>query len=341
MPYITLDMNLCQSLKDLRKSNNLSGKQLSALLNKSPAYISKLETNAIKKIEVDDLLDIFKCIFSDDKETFRIKFDEFIKNCEFKRSKKDIEQADWQRNFDTVIRIIPIVGDLPEFIISELNRLDKSVSDVVNRANINEDLDEKKKRLLLKLPSNFWHTLFVDTKDECTSIIIDLSVSEIEDILKGKVQESNFITLQAFLYNLYKYEFPNDFEKAYKKAENELFNHQFFTIEEKFRRKKENKDAESNTILTEHDKKNIKLGNDIIHGFQTASQFNIKYANEHMQMICNNMHSDLMFSIAYFSLDTSKLSSLSKDDKTKFLQDVKRLIDKYASADKQLEIFDV
>lgn len=58
-------------------------------------------------------------------------------------------------------------------------------------------------------------------------------------------------------------------------------------------------------------------------------------------MICNNMHSDLMFSIAYFSLDTSKLSSLSKDDKTKFLQDVKRLIDKYASADKQLEIFDV
>ncbi len=323
MPQITFTEELGIALKELRKENKITAKSLSEILGKSNTYISKLESGSIKKIDIDEIDKIFHAIFKDN-EKFNIHFDEFIAKCSISLTKSEIEEEDWLLNFDTVLRKIPVPSDLVDYINQVLINANKSIAEIVARVNLNEDIPCDKK-LFKDKGVNLWHTI-----NEKTCIFIEMSYEEIERILQKKQTECNFVTLNAFLFNLNKFLY-SDNNIITEKTLNTLYDFKFYTIrEQRERLSQSHSEVEVEEILTDFDKINRKLLGDILGGLSTFSDFDIMYSNDKLTSLLKNLKADLSLTMAFIGIDISPLKDFDVETKRNFMKDVVSTVKKYS-----------
>lgn len=329
MPFVYLSQELGVEIKELRIKNKIKSKDISAAIDKSPTYFSKLEKGEIQKIDYDDLMKIFHTIFPD-RKIFEVRFEEFINKCTLKYSEDEFKKQTWIMNFDTVYRQIPIPPELVDYCNKQMEIAKISMSEVVARINLNEDIANKNLDYS-KYNKNEWYW-----ENEWFAVM-DISSDDIEKILNRQNQTANYITIEALVYNILKFLIP-DFVQAHAKTIEILTSFKFYSIVEKNRKLAQTHSPEElDEILTDFDKVNDKLKRNIIKNIERFSTLNIKYANEKLMALSNNFDADAPITIAYLGVELSALKDLDINTKRKFIQDIENLVEKYKTITPETE----
>ena len=175
------------------------------------------------------------------------------------------------------------------------------------------------------------------------SIKIKLSEDQLNRILDKAYDVAPYIFVFCILFYLLKIEKYQDTisitdeqnREIMKETADILGGFKFLSISEKNRLITEKQSQEEiQEILNSFDKDNIEILNDIIAGFQFASEHNIKSTNEQLKAFGENMHWDLGFMLRIISLNYTSLKETSVSNRKNLLAEIEALVKKYCELPK-------
>lgn len=330
MAKLTVTENLGSCLKNLRIKYNIKAIDVSKYINKSGAYITKLEKAEIKSIDMDELLKILAFITqnNDDDDVNKV-IEKILNECNLQYSKEEAEEEEWMMNFDTVVREIPIPIALKDFLNHKLNELSLSTDELSNYINSNFDLYDDNNVFLYgdisNQPRNLW--IFNNGK---SYIIMHLEKKTIDSILSGERDCCNYVTMQSIVLTIFK-KMNYSVDEAYKETYNKLNEFKFYSLTQK-KRILSAHDAEKDITkyLNEFETNNLTIINNIIHHIKFFSDINLKYTNSKLEKLNKNFEIDPSLTMAFLGIDISKLKKIDVETKREFIKEVNNLINEYS-----------
>ena len=334
MPRATVTNELSEILRSMRQQNKIQAKNLAMHIGKSPAYISKLENGGIQSIDTGELYEILRYISQENRTSELVE--QIYKTLTVKYSNKEIEEQIWFTNYDTVECRLPVPEALRVDLNNRISSLGISRNYLISRINANETLSCEVISDI-SIPYNQWFS----TKRKghnSQSIKISLSEKQLDDILDKIDYVESYVFVFSVLFYLIKIEkyqdtilLSDEQNGDLMKATTQILNsYKFLSIAEKnslIAEKKNEKEVIS--LLSSFDEANIEIMNDILNGFNFATQHNIKSANEQLKNFSNNMHWDLGFMLKLISLEFNSLQDTSFSNKKNLLLEIQALITKY------------
>ncbi len=334
MPRAIVTPALSETIRSIRLQNKIHAQKLATLIGKSPAFISKLENGNLKTIDSEELYVILKYISKEEPDL--ILADQIYNSLKLKYSAKEIEKQIWFANFDTVKCLIPIPEALIDYINNTLDTSNIARDYLLKRINANEALSEREINDNT-ITCNEWYASETDGEN-VQSIKIKMSLDSLNKILDKKQDRIPYIFLFCIVFYILKIrEFSSnvsiseDDNTRLMNSTSEILNSfKFYSISEKNRLI--NEQATKNNIsdiLNSFDRENIDIINDIITGFQLASQRDVKTTNEKLFTFSKNLHWDLGFMLKLISLDFNTLGDTNYSNKKKLLEKIEQLIVEY------------
>jgi len=327
MPKVKLTEELSKAIKNTRNDKGVHAADLAQHLEKSVAFISKLENNKAEYVEFEVLLSIFRFLLGS-KEEFEAYIQPLLEKSTMELTEKEIEKQEWIQVFDLQIRQIPIPTSLISFLSEKISEIAVSQEEVIEKMNRNEELDIDTDELESK-PTN---VLIFDRKRQegYSYIVFEQKKSLLTDLLEGKIQTINYILMEGIIRTIYKMDGHSP-ESAATIAVSTLNSHKFYSLYEKKKLLRGNqRGVELNALLSEHDKQNIQSVNAIIRHIKILSDWNVDYANRKLKNLEESFKIDPSFILAVIGSEFFKLSSLDKDERKAFLTDLAVLIDRYS-----------
>jgi transcriptional regulator with XRE-family HTH domain len=343
---IIVTPELADTLRDIRLQNKIPAKMLAKHINKSPAYISKLESGNIQTLDNHDLHSILQFILHADNDPDVIA-EAIYKSLKYKYTKKEIEEQLWFTNFDTVERKLPIPTSLVDAIINQLESLGVTREQLLSRINANEALTDEDNNDDT-IPLNLWyHQSSIGGSAQSIKICMD---SKFLDTLLSKEDDvSPYIFIFAIVFYILKIsKFSNQVKisddsnmELMAEATAMLNEHKFFSIAEKnaLMSEKETQD-EMYELLSAFDRDNMEIIGKIIAYFKIATEYNIKEANERLKKCSENMDWDLGFMIRIISLDYLTLRKISVSNKRKLIAEIERLVYEYSQLPENMNMIE-
>ena len=141
MPKIVVTDKLADTFKMLRMQNGIKSKDLAEHLGKTPGYVSKLEEQEVKNIELETVESIFSFLLGEDYKKTEI-WEQIYASLQIKYSKAEIDEEIWFSNFDTVYRYIPIPETIIDYFNEKIVSLNITREYLLQRINANEALSE-------------------------------------------------------------------------------------------------------------------------------------------------------------------------------------------------------
>lgn len=341
MPKIVVTDRLADTLKMLRMQNGVKSKDLAKHLGKTPGYVSKLEKQEVKNIEIETVESIFSFILGENYKKTEI-WEQIYASLQIKYSKAEIEEEIWFANFDTVYRYIPIPDSIIDYFNDKITKLNITREILLKRINANEALPYEEINNS-KIKPNIWYT---STSEKCSSIKINMSEEMLSDILDKKMLSSPYIFIFCILYYLIKIEKYGDVVKIedsqIRQINNEttsiLNSHKFYSIIERDNivngaQSKE----EIQNLLSSFDNDNAKLISEILNELKFASEMDIRITNERLTGFLKNLNENVWFTLKIISLNYYLLESIDMPQRKEFLKDVEMLIQKYTDNQKMIK----
>lgn len=337
MPKIDMSTELGLRIKELRLKSKVKAKDLAVFINKSPAYISKLENGEIKQIEDSIFRNIINFITKDENG-----YEDFMERISEDISPDELEESILFFNFDRIHRKIPVPEELFELISNKMTKLDISASKLIEYVNMNEDLDEvfflENSINKSDCEENVWIPYKeVNDGESYTSMFILLNYSPelLTDLLTKKIDKSDYTFIYAIIYHLLKYENKlqqdkQPTQKLKEETEEILHSYKFYTIAQRRSFSEISKSIEEyDRLLSDFDKNNMNLVNQLLQPIKLISDYDVKYANSKLLNIVNNMEIDPSFSLSFMALPIKELKSVNASIKREFLREVEQLIEIY------------
>lgn len=336
MPRAEITQELRETIKDFRIKNGIPSKILAEHINKSPAYVSKLEKGDINSIDIKELSSILRFITKENSNTKSAE--QIYLSLKLKYSPKEIDEQLWFRNYDTIERLIPIPHELLEYINNELvnNSISRSYLNI--RINSNEALSKDEISDTSK-PENIWYSVPYGNSFK-SNIKIHFPLDSMEDILDGKTESSRYMFIFCIVFYIQKIIKYNekviisddDYNLLYQNTTNILNSYKFYSISERnilynAEIKKANQELEG--LLNSFSQQNSHYITEILKQFMLASDYNLTNTNQQLCHFNENLHWDLGFMLALISLDFSKLNNVNVRNKKELLKEIKKLVDKY------------
>lgn len=336
MPRAIITPELTETLRSIRLQNKVQAKKLAEHLQKSPAYISKLENGGIQTIDTKELYNIFQFI-SRESNSMEVA-EKIYKSLKIRYSSKEIEEQLWFTNYDTVDCLLPI----PEALIQELNdrikKLEISRQYLNERINANEALTSEEINDN-SIPFNQWfHQKRIGGSAQ--SIKIKLSEKQMNKILDQQIDVAPYVFVFCISFYILKIEsygetvsLSDEENSALMKRTTSILNsYKFYSIFEKnaLIAQKQTED-EVHELLNSFDNTNIEIINDILTGLHVASKHNIKSTNTQLGQFSKNMHWDLGFMLRLISMEFTLLQKTSVSNKRNLLNEIEGLIQKYSA----------
>lgn len=326
MKTIYLTQNFSELLRQFRIRNGKSAKDICTIINRTPSYLSKLESGMTKKIESSLFISICNAIAENED-------DGIVSFISFSFQKQNIKNFDADTmltlaNIDDVLYKFYSPKALLEYIKSKMDSLNISLIDLVTELNSNKDLQSLPDNKLDTIEAN----LYSYTDDSKEQIVIKLYYTreEIENILNGS-QKSNYATLNAILYTIYKLSGMTNDNAGIKAIK---------TLNERFKiistRKKHiitiNSIEDEEKYLGTLEPSVEKDYQSVIEGIRLALLISQnKGGSNRITKLKQNLANDLGFTFTYISTDLSKITSLPKKHKKEFIQELQTLIEKYSA----------
>jgi len=327
---------LADTLRSIRLQNKIQAKALATHIGKSPAFVSKLESGNIQTIDTTELYEIINFVLGDTDDQAELA-EKIYASLKFKYSKEEIEEQLWFTNFDTVERQIPVPGSLIDELIRIMETNQISYEYLLKRINSNEALTEEEN----EDDSIVYNQWYYQNRQggSGSSIKIKMEEGQLQSLLSKKSDVSPYVFILCTALCLLKIDrfgdqvqiSPEDYQELMANAIDLLNTHKFFSISEKDRLLSGRRTQdEISDILSTFDRDNIEILNEIISGFQFASECNIKTTNNQLKKFCENMHWDLGFMLRIISLDFKNLEKTSVSNKRKLIKAFEELIAEYA-----------
>lgn len=335
MPRAIVTPELAETLRSIRLQNKVQAKNLAAHIQKSAAFISKLENGNIQTIDTEELYKILQYISNGSNSTELA--DQIYKSLKFKYSAKEIEEQVWFINYETVECLLPLPDELIDSFNERIERLNISRQYLHSRINANEALSQEELNDNSIVCNQWYHQKHKEGNVQ--SIKICLSEKRLDAILDKKYDVAPYVFVFVIMFYLLKIEYYgntitlSDEENSalMQKTTDELKKYKFLSISEKnlLIAEKQTKEEIQN-LLGSFDKDNIEIISDILSGFRFASEHNIKSTNEQLQKFEQNMRWDLGFMLRAISLDFSSLETTSVSNRKNLLAEIEALIKKYS-----------
>lgn len=336
---IIVTLELGTRLKDFRNQYKIKAKDVATMLNKSAAYVSKLEKGEIKQIEKSEFRRIVNFITGSE-DGYEI----FFKYASDLANEEEIEKATYLLNFDWIERVLPIPDEMVEFINNKLSKNEIDIKELVEYINKNDDIEPEffAEHDIDKEAngSNIWYNYYeVDSNKVKRSYIwVELNCNTVEDILSRRKKESNYLTIYVILYHIFKLEIlkknlslnNRDRSIAQKKTEDKLQSFKFYTLADKRKTLSRSKvQIEIDEALNKFDYDNRVLTTKLVRYLSVLSDFDVSYTNKKLEGIINNFEkTDISFAVAYMAISLEKLNDLPIEVKHNFLKGVNDLIQK-------------
>lgn len=340
MPRAILSPTIADTIRNIRLQKKIQAKQLAKIINKSPAFISKLENGTLNSIDTDELFKLLNYLAGD--ESANSIADQIYSSLELRYSEKEINEFLWFKNYDTVECRIPIPDILIDDINSRIESLGISREYLLSRINANESIPEEDK-LDDAIPYNQWYQKR-HSGVFSSSIKILLTKDEMNLYLDKKGVLAPYVFVQCILFYLNKIEKYGEETYLSKDQSDELMDNtvdelnanKFRSIAEKHRliSQKRNQ-SELKEALNSFDTENIEIINEVIQGFQFASEHDIISTNKQLDAFRKNMHWDLAFMLKLISLDYVGLEHTSISNRKKILEEIADIIKRYKSLPKE------
>lgn len=331
-----------------RLQNSIASKALAAHLERSPAYISKLEKGEIKTIEESELTCILMYIVRDG-NSFSEKLETVTETLVRHFSRETCNRQFWLQTYDWVARKVSV----PQDLIRELNQAycltDETLLRLINKINANIELpdalrDDK------SFPYNQWRS--GTGTDELQYIKIKIEPSEIIQVLDGTLTETSYLLLYAVIHYLYRI---NHFPNTTILTENEVIEISLYTreklasynirtiVNQVWRRRDEVIQSDISSLLSSQDPEMGSFAQELMTLTNILAQFDLPAGTESLRLLNSNLDWDSAFTEKVMRLPLYDLEGVSHTNKKKLLVEIEDLIQKYKNlplAQKSLESYD-
>ena len=118
MKKVIMTPELSEVIREFRLLNKISSKEVAAAIERSPSYVSKIESCGIKAIANDEFTQILNVIMPDcssDQERFNRILEALTKKYGYEKREAEV----FYSNLDTVIQQLPI----PSSLVVEINHI--------------------------------------------------------------------------------------------------------------------------------------------------------------------------------------------------------------------------
>lgn len=324
-------------IKDNRDSHNIKASLLATKIGKSSAYLSKLDKGDYKTISYEDLCQMLNAICDNEDDGKKLVDDfltDYIRNKSIELEEE--EEKDYGlTTYDDVFRLLEIPPDLVDYINGEISKNKFKISDIVNKANANGDLPDFTKNS--KYENNVYYPYEKEDSQEeskkptASFIKVNIQEEHVSDILNKTITISNYVTLQALLYTIYRLQ--KNIGKNLSSIAAETFSDKFhfYNLE----RTKYAETAEKSKTKVHEEMSNmpnlfVRTVNDFAEIAFTFFKRNPIYAISKIFGFRENLYTDPAFTIALLDLPFYKLKDLDRDDKKKLMNEMNQLISKYS-----------
>lgn len=336
VPRAIVTPELAETLRSVRLNNKIQVKKLAEHINKSSAFISKLESGNIQTIDTEDLYKILQYICNESNAAELANH--IYQSLKIKYSAKEIEEQLWFVNFETVECLLPLPADLIDQLNARIKSLGISRQYLCSRINANEALTQEEVNDDSIVPNQWYHQKYAEGNAQ--SIKISMSEEHLCALLDKKHDIAPYVFIFVIMFYLLKIEKYGEIvslsieenTNLMEQATKELNHHKFYSISEKNRLLSERQTTEEvQDLLTSFDHDNIEIIGEILSGFQFASNHNIKTTNEQLKQFDQNMRWDLGFMLRVISLEFTLLAKTSVSNRKNLLQEINSLIIKYSN----------
>lgn len=333
-----IDEEFGLQLKDFRNQYQIKAKDVAAYMEKSAAYISKLEKGEIRQIDKDEFVKMVNYI-SSSKNGYQLFCERIIGTM----NPEALERSTIANNFDWIDRILPIPEEYSYYIKKKAKENSVSFDELADYINKNDDLDieflQEHKIDLASAEKNVWIPYYEADSNAIRRnyIVAKISAKEIEDIVERRVTKTTYLYLYIILYHIYKFQELNKHlileestrTNIKRKTNNKLNELKIYTLSDKANAiSQANNEMELKTVLNSFDLKNQELMNELIRGIYYLSEQDVEYTNKKLEGIIANLKKDPSFSLAYMALPLDKIFALQPKVKRDFLNSVNELIEK-------------
>ena len=338
MPRFTVTKEMGLALKNLRNKRNAKAIDVAKSINKTGAFISKLEKGILNTIEEKDLINIIYCL-SDNKDEFNENIQLLLSDTNMTYTKKESESEEWKLNLDLFYRRISVPQSYKDIVKDKLQELNLSVLELSEYINANNDLysDETfSHELLDKAEKNHWYFNNGDS-----FIVVHVEEKELQKIIySDEKQVSNYSILLCILVSLFRLKKISK-EKAYHKAKKLLNDLQIHTLREKNsimqaydaeKKTEQLLDQRNNKSLSSEDRELLTLLYEITNCIRSFAELQgIDYTNKKLSTLLNNLTPDPITFMGYIGIDLSKLKDCDFEIKKDFVSAVNDLVKEYSA----------
>lgn len=336
MPKYKVTKNMGSALKNLRQYRKIKAVDLAKAINKTGAYISKLEKGELNTIDCDDFIQIIRTM-SQNKEEFSEAIDALLKDTSMEFSEDEQENEEWKLNLDYFYRVLPIKDEYKLLVSQKMEELHISSTELSNYINANFDIynDETlNKEDLDKAPRNQW--IF---NDGHSYVLMEISAEKIDKILSPESKSSCYGNLFCILMSLYRLD-KLDKDKAYMQAHNDLEGMGIITLRDteqimqSYDEKRKIHDLLSqrnNEQLPAENRKLLAALNDLVQQIYSFSVINTSYVNEKISILNSSFKEDPVITLKLMGTDILSLKDKPTQLKKDFFYALDDLIQEYST----------
>lgn len=333
-----------------RIQNNIASKTLAASLERSPAYISKLEKGEIKTIEESELTSILEYIIPE-ADSFSQRLELVTETLVRHYSRDDFNQQLWLQNYDWVTRRISIPPQLIQELHDSYDLSSSQIVHLITEINFNSDLPEEI-RNDKSIPFNQWRARFTDGVLQCHYIKLKIEPQEIIRVLNGSLSETNYLLLFALVRFLFRMTHYTNQDVLDEQQEREI--NQFATkklsdynvrtiVNQVWKRRDDVIQSDIQSLLSSQNPEIGSLSQEIMSLINILTRFNLPAGVESLRCLNSSLEWDTAFTEKMMRLPYFDLEGVSHTNKKQLLAEIEALIQKYKNlpaAQKSLESYD-
>lgn len=337
---IRLSESIGLQLKEFRTQHQIKAKDIADFIDKSPAYISKLEKGQIKQINKKELVKITNFITSSNEGYYL-----FCEKIASTAEPKEFERDTLLLNFDLIDRKLPVSNEVIIEIRERMESLNISLEDLVIYINQNEDLGPdflfEHKIDASSIEKNIWipyqEADFTETSRNF--ILLEYNTERVKKFINGEIHKCEYMFPFAMLHHLLKISYKrkgktldeNLIKNCQEETEQILLKHKFYSLSVQSRfGAQSNTEEEYRKLLSTFDVDNMEYISQVLSGIHFLSSYDIEYTNKKLKIIVENFKEcDPSFSLAFMATPLLGIKKLQTSFKKEFLNEVEKLVEKY------------
>lgn len=338
---------LGEVIRITRIQNNIASKTLAAHLERSPAYISKLEKGEIRTIEESELTSILEYIVTDG-DSFTEKLEAVTETLVQHYSREIVNRQLWLDNYDWVTRKVPV----PAGLIEELRgTCDSSTANAALLANMicaNVELPEALQNDKA-FPCNQWKYWATDGNQY---IKLQFQSMEIAHVLDGSAEEASYLLLFVIIRFLRWIELYGTVDELTSEqlieisryAGSKLSSYGIRTIvNQVWQRRDEVIQKNLSSMLSSQNPEMGSFAEEMLSLISILTRLDLPGGAQSLRCLNSSLEWDTAFTERIMRLPFSDLEGVSHTNKKRLLAEIEQLIQKYKDlppAQKSLESYD-